>query len=97
MSAGIYRGEQKNAQKSVSAFLSVISFSPNSSVTKGQMVTFLYRSIGEPGKTGSGAWYADAEKWASKNGLTTGTDTAYGTDRACPRGDVIYYLWTALA
>ena len=73
------------------------TFSPNSSVTKGQMVTFLYRTIGEPGKTGSGAWYSDAENWARKNGLTTGTDTVYGTDRNCPRGDVVYYLWTALA
>ena len=76
---------------------SATTFSPDSTVTKGQMVTFLYRTVGEPGKTGTGAWYADAEAWAKQNGLLTGTDTAYSTDGSCPRGDVVYYLWNALA
>ena len=73
------------------------TFSPDGNVTRGQMVTFLYRTMGEPGKTGTGAWYADAEKWAKQNNLLTGTSTAYSTNGDCPRSDVVFYLWKALA
>ena len=70
-------------------------FSPEQNVTRGQMLTFLYRSLGEPGKTGAGAWYADAERWASANGLLDGTAVPYTTGGECPRSDVVYYLWKA--
>ncbi len=82
-------------EKGITKGTSANTFSPNSPVTKGQMLAFLYRTQGEPGKTGSGAWYADAERWASQNKLTAGT--SYSTDGKCPRGDVVYYLWKALA
>ncbi len=71
-------------------------FSPDGPVTRGQMLTFLYRTLGEPDKTGEGAWYADAERWAAKTKLTEGADSAYATDDACPRRDVVFYLWKAL-
>ena len=72
---------------------STTTFSPENSVTRGQMITFLYRTLGEPGKTGTGAWYADAEKWAGQKGMLTGTAATYTTDGKCPRSDVVYYLW----
>ena len=71
-------------------------FSPDSPVTRGQMVTFLWRTMGEPGKTGQGAWYEDAENWAGGKGILSGTAEAYVNGGQCPRADVVYYLWEVL-
>lgn len=71
---------------------SATTFSPNDPVTRGQLITFLYRTKG--GETQSGAnWYTAAEQWASNNGLLKGTAKAYSTNGDCPREDVVYYLW----
>ncbi len=75
------------------------NFSPDSPVKRGQMVTFLWRTMGEPGKTDDSegkAWYADAENWANKKSILSGTAAAYDTNAECPRADVIYYLWEVL-
>ena len=73
------------------------TFSPEGNVTRGQMVTFLYRTMGEPEKTGSGAWYTDAENWANHQNLLIGTAISYATNGDCPRSDVVFYLWKVLA
>ena len=74
----------------------VFKFSPDEDVTRGQMLTFLWRTVGRPGESGEGPWYADAERWAAKTRLTEGASSAYATDDACPRRDVVFYLWKAL-
>ena len=76
---------------------SATTFSPNGKVTRGQMATFLYRTMGEPGKTGAGAWYSDAENWANRQGLLIGTAVSYTTNGDCPRSDVVFYLWKAFS
>ena len=56
------------------------TFSPNQNLTRGMMVTMLYRLAGEPALSGSssftdvasGAWYADSAAWASANGVASG-------------------------
>ncbi|MCD7743157.1 MAG: S-layer homology domain-containing protein [Oscillospiraceae bacterium] len=62
------------------------AFSPELAVTRGMLVTILYRMEGEP-ETGSaafvdvedGAYYAAAVAWAAENGIVTGySDTAFG-------------------
>ena len=68
------------------------TFSPDENVTRGQMVAFLYRAMGEPHKTGLGQWYTDAESWAARRNLLTGTAKYYSTNSICPRSDVVYYL-----
>ena len=73
------------------------TFSPTNPVTRGQMITFLWRTIGKPGETGAGPWYADAENWGNNNGYLSGTAELYTTGAECPRGDVVYYLWQAVA
>ena len=73
------------------------AFSPGNPVTRGQMITFLWRTLGKPGATGTGAWYTDAENWGKENGYLTGTTQAYETHAPCPRCDVVYYLWKAVA
>ena len=75
------------------------AFSPDAPVTRGQMLTFLWRTLGEPGKTEPAEgkpWYADAEAWADETGLTAGTAEAYSTAANCPRSDVVYYLCKAV-
>ena len=68
------------------------AFSPGETLTRGQLITLLWRVSGEPGKTESPIWYADAEKWASEQSLTKGTTAPYETDAPCPRGDTVMYL-----
>ena len=66
-------------------------FEPDGSVTRGQMITFLWRANGKPNDTG-GAWYEAAENWANGKGILNGTSQKYATNDACPRCDVVYYL-----
>ena len=59
-------------------------FAPNSNLTRGMVVTMLYRLEDEPRVTGSsgfddvasGAWYADAVTWAAENGIVNGVSDA---------------------
>ena len=71
---------------------SATTFSPNDNVTRGQLITFLYRTRG--GSTDSGAqWYTAAENWAKSKNLLTGTAKTYATNAECPREDVVFYIW----
>ena len=72
-------------------------FSPKQSVTRGQMITFLWRTMGKPGYTGEGyGGYADAEYWAHEVGCLGDIAASYTTGAACPRSDVVYYLFQAV-
>ena len=68
-------------------------FDPNGSVTRGQMITFLWRAEGMPGGNQGGQWYESAENWAFKNHITDRTINVYKTDAVCPREDVLAYMW----
>lgn len=66
--------------------ISATQFAPNSNLTRGMVVTMLYRLEDEPRVTGSsgfddvasGAWYADAVTWAAENGIVNGvSDTEF--------------------
>ena len=75
----------------------IYEFSPGKSVTRGQMLTFLWRSVGMPGYEGEGlGGYADAEAWAGRSDVLGVITDSYATQAACPRGDVVYYLFNAL-
>lgn len=42
------------------------------------------------------AWYAQAVAWAVGEGVTNGiTETAFGPDEICTRGQIITFLWRA--
>ena len=81
-------------------------FSPNSACTRAQAVTFLYRASGNPAVSGSAefsdvatnAYYADAVAWAAKKGITTGIGGGlFGSDNDCTRGQIVTFLWRAMA
>ena len=81
-------------------------FSPNSTCTRAQAVTFLYRASGGPAVSGKAefsdvsttAFYADAVTWAAKKGITTGIGGGlFGSDNDCTRGQIVTFLWRAVA
>ncbi len=70
------------------------TFSPKSTCKNSHILTFIYRAVGEPGKTGEGAWWQDAYDWADLKGLLTGSyEGKYDINAECPRANVVYYLW----
>jgi hypothetical protein len=70
------------------------TFAPNDKVTRGMIVTILYRMEGSPNNDGksrftdvnSSEWYAKAVKWAVNNGIVHGYD---GTNRFGPNDNII--------
>lgn len=81
-------------------------FSPDATCTRAQSVTFLYRAAGSPAVSGSAefgdvatsAYYADAVAWAAKNGVTTGIGGGqFGSGSDCTRGQIVTFLWRAMA
>lgn len=67
-------------------------FAPDSLLSRGMLVTVLYRADGSPEITDSqqaagfadvedGKWYADAVAWASANGIVTGYTSADGSQQ----------------
>lgn len=72
------------------------TFSPAQTCSNAHIITFLYRAMGEPGKTGSGEWYADAANWAKTAGLLEKTGAESSMTSNCPRGDVVTFLYREL-
>ena len=80
-------------------------FSPNSTCTRAQVVTFLWRANGCPEPQGKGnpftdvkpdAYYYKAVLWAVEQGITTGTSTStFSPNSGCTRGQVVTFLWRA--
>ena len=78
---------------------SATSFSPNSTCTKAQILTFLWRAKGEPaaGNTNPfqdvplSAYYYQPALWARNQGLATGT--LFQPNSPCTRAQTVYYLW----
>ena len=79
-------------------------FAPNENVTRGQMVTFLYRLAGCPEVNASAsfsdvrasAYYAKAVAWAASKGITTGYNDAanrFGPNDICTREQIVTFLW----
>ena len=80
------------------------TFSPNVTVTRAQMVTFLWRAHGAPRATGSNpftdvsadAYYYDAVLWAVESGVTNGTTaTTFGPNAPVTRAQAVTFQWRA--
>lgn len=78
---------------------SATGFSPNSTCTKAQILTFLWRAKGEPaaGNTNPfqdvplSAYYYQPALWARNQGLVNGT--LFQPNSPCTRAQTVYYLW----
>lgn len=91
-------------EEKVTTGTSATTFSPNATVTRGQVVTFLYRarkassvSTTNPfTDVKSGEYYYDAVLWAVKNDVTNGlTATTFGPNTGCTRGQIVTFLYRA--
>ena len=79
-------------------------FAPDTSCTRAQMVTFLWRANGSPKADGTNpftdvsadAYYYDAVLWAAEKGITSGTTAAaFSPDAVLTRGQTVTFLWRA--
>lgn len=77
------------------------AFTPNSSTTRGQIVTILYRLEGSPAAGANqfsdvapGAYYASAVSWAAANGITNGyNDGTFRPDTPITREQMAAFLF----
>ena len=70
-------------------------FSPDAKCSYAHILTFLWRCCTGSSTSAYGPWYAEAMNWAIEEGLMRYTAPGIRTDDACPRRDVVTYLWIA--
>ena len=80
-------------------------FAPKSTLTRAEVVTFLWRLAGSPRVEGAakfqdvkaGSWYEAAVVWAAQAGITQGeTATAFGPTHPCTRAQAVTFLFRQL-
>lgn len=80
-------------------------FGPNQPCTRAQIVTFLFRASkasadGAPAfsDVAADAYYAEAVKWATDNGITNGTTSStFSPGSGCTRAQIVTFLWRLYA
>lgn len=84
---------------------STTTFSPDKNCTRAQIVTFLWRSEGEPYASDSNNpftdiasdYYMDAVFWAVKEGITNGTTpTTFSPNDRCNRAQIVTFIYRAM-
>ena len=83
------------------------AFSPDAGCTRAQVVTFLWRAMRQPqpasqdnpfSDVAAGQYYSDAVLWAVEKEITKGTSAdKFSPDSTCTRGQIVTFLWRALA
>ncbi len=84
---------------------SATTFSPEDGCTRGQVVTFLWRTAGSPEPTGARNPFRDVKEsdyfykavlWALENEITVGTSAnEFSPEDVCTRGQIVTFLWRA--
>ena len=91
-------------EKGITYGVSATEFAPEEPVTRGQVVTFLYRYAGEPGVSNKitftdvaeGEYYYNAVLWALGTGITNGVSaTEFAPKEGCTRGQIVTFLYRA--
>ncbi len=92
-------------ENGITAGLTETTFGPEETCTRAQIVTFLWRAFGRQEPTiatnpfadvPSDIYYTKAVLWAVENGITSGlTETTFGPEEACTRGQVVSFLYRA--
>ncbi len=81
------------------------TFGPNETCNRGQIVTFLWRSQGEPmaiasigfNDVASDAYCYAPVRWAVEKGITKGTtDKTFSPNDSCTRGQIVTFLYRAV-
>ena len=79
------------------------AFSPNATCTRAQIVTFLYRAMGESSEgripftdVPAGSYYEEAVSWATASGVTNGMAAGiFAPDEDCTRAQIVTFLFRA--
>ncbi len=79
------------------------TFNPNGSCTRAQVVTFMWRTMGEPAPetvenpfedVSADKYYRDAVLWAVENGITNGMSaTKFAPNSTCTRAQIVTFLY----
>lgn len=80
-------------------------FAPGATCTRAQSMTFLFRASkasadGAPAfsDVAADAYYAEAVKWATDNGITNGTTSStFSPGSGCTRAQIVTFLWRLYA
>lgn len=95
-------------EHNITSGTSTTTFSPNSTCTRAQFMTFLWRDAGSPNPKGkasfsdvkSSAYYAKAVAWASEVGICKGIEkngkSVFLPDANITRAEAVTFLWRAL-
>lgn len=79
---------------------------PNAAINRAQMVTMLWRTMGQPTAGGTAnftdvpadSYYASAVAWAVENGITDGAGGGrFDPAATCTRAQIATFLWRAMA
>jgi len=93
-------------EEGITTGTSADTFSPDSGCTRAQVATFLWRAQGKPAAASKnpfsdvkkGEYYYEAVIWAVENGVTTGTSaTTFAPNATCTRGQIVTFLYRAIA
>lgn len=94
------------AEKGITLGTSSTTFSPDTTVTRGQTMTFLWCAAGKGaasvpnpfGDVKNDAYYADAVSWAVSAGIASGTRTgAFSPANSCTRAQIVTFLYRYLS
>ena len=93
-------------ENGITAGMDATHFGPGEPCTRGQVVTFLWRTEGKPEPTSennpfedvTGGFYYKAVLWAVENKITAGMDaTHFAPMNTCTRGQIVTFLYRDLA
>ena len=103
--AWYYKAVLWAVENGITSGTSATTFSPNSTCTRAQIVTFFHNYAGKPAASGknpftdvkSTAWYYQPVLWAVSEGVTAGlTPTTFGPTNTCTRGQIVTFLYNYL-
>ena len=90
--------------KGITAGTSKTTFSPNSTCTTAQILTFLWRSQGSPEPTSKTNTFTDIQEsdyfykaalWAKENNIVSRDSTVFNGNTPCTRSSAVLYIWRA--
>ena len=94
-------------ESGVTTGTSPTTFGPGKGCTRAQVVTFLWRAMGEPRPSSTSnpfndvktdQYYTNAVLWAVELGITQGTSaTTFGPGKTCTRGQIVTFLFRTYA
>ena len=99
---GAYDTDTQSYPNAITVGVSADEFGVHNKVTRAQFVSFLYRLAGKPAVSGTtsftdvddDAYYADAVKWATKNGIVFGkSDSTFAPNATVTRAEAVSFLY----